>query len=180
MAFTAHSGLLKLGFILTVVLFFCGLVALGSLAKYASQTLEVRSGGDMKVCVIFLSPEEQRPGMCTFADTASALISVVAACLFAMDFVTWKKSENYKGKRASVATLFLAPVMSILSFCAAITLALGIKSTLKYAEAGTTYYGVKGIYTGISCVALGGLFFAIYASSEYVQYRRRHVNGDKW
>ncbi|KAG0074438.1 hypothetical protein BGZ90_010758 [Linnemannia elongata] len=45
---------------------------------------------------------------------------------------------------------------------------------------GSTYPGLKGIYTGISCVALGGLFFGIYASSEYVQYRRRHINGDKW
>ncbi|KAF9288245.1 hypothetical protein BGZ88_008261 [Linnemannia elongata] len=44
---------------------------------------------------------------------------------------------------------------------------------------GSTYPGLKGIYTGISCVALGGLFFGIYASSEYVQYRRRHINGDK-
>lgn len=44
---------------------------------------------------------------------------------------------------------------------------------------GSTFPGLKGIYTGISCVALAGLFFAIYASSEYVQYRRRHINGDK-
>ncbi|KAF9549532.1 hypothetical protein EC957_003482 [Mortierella hygrophila] len=183
MAFTAQSGLLKFGFIITVFLFFCGLVALGSLAKYASQTLEIRNGGDYKVCLIFLSQEKQRPGMCTFADTASALISVVAACLFAMDFVTWKKSENYKGRRASMASLLLAPVMCVLSFCAAITLALGIKSTMKHAEEvspGSTYPGLKGIYTGISCVALAGLFFAIYASSEFIQYRRRHVNGDKW
>ncbi|KAG0290011.1 hypothetical protein BGZ96_006509 [Linnemannia gamsii] len=183
MAFTAHSGLLKFGFILTVFLFFCGLVALGSLVKYASQTMERRNQDDLKVCLIYLSQEKQRPGMCTFADTASALISVVAACLFALDFATWKKSENYKGKRASFAALFLAPAMSILSFCAAITLALGIKSTMKNADEvapGSTYPGLKGIYTGISCVALAGLFFAIYASSEYVQYRRRHVNGDKW
>ncbi|OAQ30682.1 hypothetical protein K457DRAFT_892669 [Linnemannia elongata AG-77] len=181
MAFTAHSGLLKFSFILTVFLFFCGLVALGSLVKYATQTVQLSNGDDYKVCLIFLS-ETQRSGMCTFADTTSALISVVAACLFAMDFVTWKKSENYKGKRASIASLFLAPGMCILSFCAAITLALGIKSTMNHAEdvmPGSTYPGLKGIYTGISCVALGGLFFGIYASSEYVQYRRRHINGDK-
>lgn len=119
-------------------------------------------------------------------------------------------------------SLFLAPGMCILSFCAAITLALGIKSTMNHAEdvmpgtlpflllfkqkrriqlshslvsppkksltpyhsaflvnLGSTYPGLKGVYTGISCVALGGLFFGIYASSEYVQYRRRHINGDK-
>ncbi|KAF9100054.1 hypothetical protein BGX29_006818 [Mortierella sp. GBA35] len=104
MAFTAQSGLLKFGFILTIVLFFLGLVALGSLAKYASQK----------------SP--------------NCLISAAAAGLFAMDFVTWKKSENYKGKRASVATLLLAPVMCVFSFCTAITLALGIKSTMNEVE----------------------------------------------
>ncbi|KAK3826371.1 MAG: hypothetical protein JOS17DRAFT_818687 [Linnemannia elongata] len=183
MAFTAHSGLLKFGFILTVVLFFCGLVALGSLVKYASQSVQLTKDTDYKVCVIFLSNEKQRPGMCTFADTTSALISVVAACLFAMDFTTWKKSENYKGRRASIASLFLAPAMCILSLCAAITLALGIKSTMNKVHdiyPDSTYPGLKGIYTGISCVAIAGLFFGIYASSEYVQYRRRHVNGDKW
>ena len=35
------------------------------------------------------------------------------------------------------------------------------------------------IYTGAGCAAVSGLIFAIYGISEYAQYRRRHVNGDK-
>ncbi|KAF9929177.1 hypothetical protein FBU30_001790 [Linnemannia zychae] len=182
MAFTGQSSLLKFGFILNIFLFFLGLIALGSLAKYASQSFKIKEY-EYNICVFYLSNEKQKPGMCTFADTASVLISVAALSLFAMDFVTWKRSENYKGKRASVATLFITPMMCIFSFIAAIILALGVKSTLRAAEdanPGSTYSGLKGVYTGISCVALSGLLFAIYASSEYIQYRRRHVNGDKW
>ncbi|KAF9175571.1 hypothetical protein BGX21_011462 [Mortierella sp. AD011] len=70
MAFTAQSALLKFGFILSTVLFFLGLVELGSLAKYGTAS--------------------------------SGIIAIASGLLFAMDFVTWKKSENYKGKRASL------------------------------------------------------------------------------
>ncbi|KAI1318433.1 hypothetical protein EDD11_006517 [Mortierella claussenii] len=107
----------------------------------------------------------------------------MALGLFGLDYVTWKRSENYKGKRASLTALILAPVMGLFSFCSAIVFSLGIKTTCdNYGGCNDrhTIAGIKGIYTGISCAALAGLFFVVYASSEYIQYRRRHVEGDKW
>ncbi|KAG0098107.1 hypothetical protein BGZ93_001141 [Podila epicladia] len=114
--------------------------------------------------------------------TYDGVIVLAAAVLTFMDYVTWKRSENYKGKRASVATLFLTPIMTLLSFCTAIAVVIGIRKSCGGScdKGGGFSPEVKGIYTGISCAALSGLFFAIYGISEYVQYRRRHINGDKW
>ncbi|KAI8598399.1 hypothetical protein EDD21DRAFT_382593 [Dissophora ornata] len=99
-----------------------------------------------------------------------------------MDWVTWKRSENYKGRRASIATLVLAPLMCVFSFCSAIVIGLGIRVTCHNWSCGDTQSDatLRGIYTGITCTALAGLFFAFYAGSEYTQYRRRHIEGDKW
>ncbi|KAF9997106.1 hypothetical protein BGZ79_009173 [Entomortierella chlamydospora] len=113
---------------------------------------------------------------------AKGIIAIASGLLFAMDFVTWKKSENYKGKRASLLALFLTPAMCLFSFCAAAVLGLGVKATCSNigCNKGYTFEGSAGIYTGITCSSLAGLLFAIYAASEYTQYRRRHINGDKW
>ncbi|KAG0033314.1 hypothetical protein BGZ81_008784 [Podila clonocystis] len=146
MAFTGQSTTLKLGFIMDALLVLLGLITLFSLYKYSTTEIQGRD-----VCVLFAEQTgEIQPSSCTFSTAAGGIIVLAAAVLTFMDYVTWKRSENYKGKRASV-----------------------------------TVYGnvtpvVKGIYTGISCAALSGLFFAIYGVSEYVQYRRRHINGDKW
>ena len=59
------------------------------------------------------------------------MIVVVGAVFFGLDWITWKKSENYKGKRASLAALIVAPVMCVLSLCAAIIVYLGTKKTMK-------------------------------------------------
>ncbi|KAG0257853.1 hypothetical protein BG011_003706 [Mortierella polycephala] len=172
MAFSAHSGLLKLGFVLSITLFFLGMIVLGSLAKF---------GTTQGVCLLFNNGKVNDSAKCSFSVTAGAIIALAGCFLFGMDWVTWKRSENYKGKNASVAALFLAPLMCIFSFCTAIVIGLGIKSTCNYVGSSCSSRDstVKGIYTGISCAALAGLFFALYSVSEYTQYRRRHIEGDK-
>ncbi|KAF9344052.1 hypothetical protein BGX26_004876, partial [Mortierella sp. AD094] len=93
MAFTAHSALLKFGFILSTVLFFLGLVELGSLAKY---------GTNNGTCALYWDGKVDHSSICSFTVIAGGVIAIASGLLFAMDFVTWKKSENYKGKRASL------------------------------------------------------------------------------
>lgn len=38
---------------------------------------------------------------------------------------------------------------------------------------------LNSLYTGVTCATLAGFLFVFYAFSEYAQYRRRHVQGDK-
>ncbi|KAG0348160.1 hypothetical protein BG005_011716 [Podila minutissima] len=179
MAFTGQSTTLKLGFIMDALLGLLGLITLFSLLKYATYDYQ-----DRDICVLFLDLEggKMQPSACTFSTAAGGIIVLAAAVLTFMDYVTWKRSENYKGKRASVATLFLTPIMTLFSFCTAIVVVLGIRKSCGGScdKGGGFSPEVKGIYTGISCAGLSGLFFAIYGISEYVQYRRRHINGDKW
>ncbi|KAG0034882.1 hypothetical protein BGZ82_005572 [Podila clonocystis] len=178
MAFTGQSTTLKFGFIMDALLVLLGLITLFSLHKYSTAEIQGRD-----VCVLFIEQTgEMQPSSCTFSTAAGGIIVLAAAVLTFMDYVTWKRSENYKGKRASVTALFITPIMTLFSFCTAIVVVLGIRKTCggSCERNGNVTPVVQGIYTGLSCAALSGLFFAIYGISEYVQYRRRHINGDKW
>ncbi|KAF9317057.1 hypothetical protein BG003_001227 [Podila horticola] len=175
MAFTGQSTALKFGFIMDVILVLLGLITLFSIFKNAQKEIQ-----GIKVCALFLDAQSgtyQSPA-CSFSTAVGGIIVLAAAVLSFMDYVTWKRSENYKGKRASFAALFITAIMTLLSFCTAIVVVLGIKKTCGDSCGHSS--DIKGIYTGISCAALAGLFFAIYGISEFVQYRRRHINGDKW
>ncbi|KAF9370559.1 hypothetical protein CPB97_002647 [Podila verticillata] len=174
MAFTGQSTALKFGFIMDVLLVFLGLITLFSILKYSKQEAQ---GYDY--CILFVDTKSEQASACTFSSAAGGIIVLAAAALTLMDYVTWKRSENYKGKRASFATLLLTPIMTLFSFCTAIVVVLGIRKACG-GDCNKNVPFIKGIYTAISCAGLSGLFFAIYGISEYVQYRRRHVNGDKW
>ncbi|KFH71431.1 hypothetical protein MVEG_01730 [Podila verticillata NRRL 6337] len=175
MAFTGQSTALKFGFIMDVLLVLLGLITLFSILKYSKQEVK---GYDY--CLLFIDADSgEQPSACTFSSAAGGIIILAAAALTFMDYVTWKRSENYKGKRASFAALLITPIMTLFSFCTAIVVVLGIRKACG-GDCNKNVPFVKGIYTAIGCAALSGLFFAIYGISEYVQYRRRHVNGDKW
>ncbi|KAG0345346.1 hypothetical protein BG004_003780 [Podila humilis] len=114
------------------------------------------------------------------------LIAAGGVGLFVMDYVTWKRSEYFKGKRASVAALLISPAGAFISFASAIIIGTGLKKLCKkfYSEqhAGTCQEAVSelgGLYTGVTCATLAGFLFTFYAASEYAQYRRRHIQGDK-
>ncbi|GJJ75706.1 hypothetical protein EMPS_08064 [Entomortierella parvispora] len=177
MAFTGQSGLLKFGFILSVLLFILGLVCVGTLVKNIRASFVGYS-----VCFLFNTSDgysAYKTGPCNFAIADSALITIAGAVFFGLDWITWKKSENYKGKRASLAALIISSVMCVLSFCGAIVVYLGAKKTVS--SSGCTNCDANpAVYTGAGCAAVSGVIFAIYGISEYAQYRRRHVNGDKW
>ncbi|KAG0336493.1 hypothetical protein BG000_006519 [Podila horticola] len=179
MAFTGQSTALKFGFIMDVILVLLGLITLFSIFKNAQKEIQ-----GIEVCALFLDVQSatyQSPA-CSFSIAAGGIIVLAAAVLSFMDYVTWKRSENYKGKRASFAALFITAIMTLFSFCTAIVVVLGIRKSCGGScdKGGGLSSDVKGIYTGISCAGLAGLFFAIYGISEFVQYRRRHINGDKW
>ncbi|KAF9580610.1 hypothetical protein BGW38_002671, partial [Lunasporangiospora selenospora] len=138
--------------------------------------------GDFTYCILYFDNDSRGlSSSCNFTSTVGAIIAVAGIALFGMDYVTWKRSENFKGRRAAITSLVLTVLMTLFSFCNAIVLVLGIKKTCDFnggcSKNDKTY---KGVYSAISCSALAGLFFIIYGVSEYIQYRKRHINGDKW
>ncbi|KAG0022750.1 hypothetical protein BGZ82_010934 [Podila clonocystis] len=104
-----------------------------------------------------------------------------------MDYVTWKRSEHFKGKRASVAAMLISPAGAFISFATAIIIGVGLKDFCNTFNNETPIGScqeavpeLNNLYTGVSCATLAGFMFVFYGFSEYAQYRRRHVQGDKW
>ncbi|KAF9396589.1 hypothetical protein BGX21_009470 [Mortierella sp. AD011] len=117
------------------------------------------------------------------------MIAAGGVGLFAMDFVTWKRSDRFKGKRASIAAMLIAPTMSFFAFSTAIVIGVGIKDFCNNYEANgvprpdschANLKNISGLETGVGAATVAGFISGFYGVSEYFQYRRRHINGDKW
>ncbi|KAF9139696.1 hypothetical protein BGX30_007593 [Mortierella sp. GBA39] len=156
MAFAHDSGFLKADFVMSTILALLGFIIFGTMSRNSYWEFLIAAGG---------------------------------IALFAMDFVTWKRSERFKGKRASVAALLIAPTLCFFSFATAIVIGTGIKTfcnnfeisgTVDYDRCKNVVTNFQAIQTGVGASAVAGFLFAFYGYSEYIQYRERHVNGDKW
>ncbi|KAF9348322.1 hypothetical protein BGX26_000261 [Mortierella sp. AD094] len=156
MSFAANTGFLKADFLMSAILCLLGFIVLGSMANNSYLQLMIAAGG---------------------------------VGLFAMDFVTWKRSDRFKGKRASIAAMFIAPTMSFFAFSTAIVIGVGIKDFCNNFEVNgvprpdschADLKNFSGLQTGVGAATVAGFISAFYGVSEYLQYRRRHINGDKW
>ncbi|KAF9904929.1 hypothetical protein EC991_002229 [Linnemannia zychae] len=186
MAFTHDSGFLVADFVMSAILAILGFVIFGTLSRNAYYPFF-----DKKVCLLLGNPKTLvfHDSACEFTNTVGFLIAAGGIALFAMDFVTWKRSERFKGKRASVAALLIAPTLSFFSFATSIVIGTGVKTfcnnyevggTVEYDRCKTSISNIQGIEAGVGASAVAGCLFAFYGYSEYIQYRKRHVEGDKW
>ncbi|KAG0300811.1 hypothetical protein BGZ98_008851 [Dissophora globulifera] len=150
------TGFLKSNFSLSALLCLLGLIVLGTMIKSSYWRFIIATGG---------------------------------AALFGMDYVTWKRSERFKGRRASIAALLIAPIMSLSSFSTAIVIGVGITDfcsnyevpggvSVERCHAEVT--NLSNLKAGVTAATLAGFLAAFYGFSEYTQYRKRHVQGDKW
>ncbi|KAF9973420.1 hypothetical protein BGZ73_003337 [Actinomortierella ambigua] len=177
MAFTNHSTLLKVDVFLVLVATICAIVAL---AAWQINTLVEIKGYNIKGCLLFPSDDGSPNHSCSFAVGSSAIMIVGAVFLGAMDFVTWKKSENYKGKRACLTAMFLAAFLTVLSLITFGVVGFGdLKLCQKIDGSCSRLDRQGGILTGIGACGVAFLSFAVYTVLERIQYVRRHVNGDK-
>ncbi|KAG0048350.1 hypothetical protein BGZ83_006675 [Gryganskiella cystojenkinii] len=152
MSFEANTGFLKADFVMSFVLALLGIIILGTMSSNSYKEFLIAAGG---------------------------------VALFAMDFVTWKRSERFKGKRASVAALLICPIMAFFAFATSIVIGVGIKdfcNSLVYhpERCSENVKEIAGLRAGVAGSALAGILFVAYGLSEYAQYRKRHVQGDKW
>ncbi|KAG0373406.1 hypothetical protein BGX24_011743 [Mortierella sp. AD032] len=187
MAFAHDSGFLKADFVMSTILAILGFIIFGTMSSNAYLPF-----GDRELCLLLANPRTYsfHNSACTFTITIGFLIAAGGIALFAMDFVTWKRSERFKGKRASVAALLIAPTLCFFSFATAIVIGTGVKAfcnnyevapgIVDYERCKTQTAGLSGIQAGVGASTVAGFLFALYGYSEYIQYRKRHINGDKW
>ncbi|KAG0024678.1 hypothetical protein BGZ80_010835 [Entomortierella chlamydospora] len=146
---------------------------------------------DQKICLLLGNPKTWsfHSSACAFTIAIGLMIAAGGVGLFAMDFVTWKRSDRFKGKRASIAAMLIAPTMSFFAFSTAIVIGVGIKDFCNNYEANgvprpdschANLKNISGLETGVGAATVAGFISGFYGVSEYLQYRRRHVNGDKW
>ncbi|KAG0279094.1 hypothetical protein BGZ95_002280 [Linnemannia exigua] len=185
MAFAHDSGFLKADFVMSTILAILGFVIYGTMSRNAYWDF-----GDQKLCLLLANPKtfSFHNSACAFTNTIGFLIAAGGIALFAMDFVTWKRSERFKGKRASVAALLIAPTLCFFSFATAIVIGTGVKTfcnnfevagSVDYEGCKTRIVNLNGIQAGVGASTVAGFLFAFYGYSEYIQYRKRHINGDK-
>ncbi|KAG9073175.1 hypothetical protein KI688_000962 [Linnemannia hyalina] len=186
MAFAHDSGFLKADLVMSTILALLGFIIFGTMSRNSYWEL----GNGQKICLLLGDPATLtfHNSACGFTNTIGFLIAAGGIALFAMDFVTWKRSERFKGKRASVAALLIAPTLCFFSFATAIVIGTGIKTfcnnfvvngTVDYDRCKNVVTSFQAIQTGVGASAVAGFLFAFYGYSEYIQYRERHVNGDK-
>ncbi|KAF9132061.1 hypothetical protein BGW39_000856 [Mortierella sp. 14UC] len=186
MAFAHDSGFLKADFAMSTILAILGFVIFGTMSSNAYLPF-----GNQDLCLLLANPKTYsfHNSACTFTETIGFLIAAGGVALFVMDFITWKRSERFKGKRASVAALLIAPTLCFFSFSTAIVIGTGVKAFCNNFERGGTVdyeyckshiVNLKGIEAGVGASAVAGFLFAFYGYSEYIQHRKRHINGDKW
>ncbi|KAF9185094.1 hypothetical protein BGZ51_002968 [Haplosporangium sp. Z 767] len=186
MSFTSGTGFLKADFVMSTALCILGFIVLGTMSKNSYWRMPQGS-----VCLLLGNPSTLtfHPSACVFTVIVGLMIAAGGAGLFGMDFVTWKRTERFKGKRASVAALLISPIMSFFSFATAIVIGVGIKNFCRHYIVGgrvdvqtchEQITNLAGLEAGVSAATLAGFLFAFYGSSEYLQYRRRHIQGDKW
>ncbi|KAF9150709.1 hypothetical protein BG015_007479 [Linnemannia schmuckeri] len=186
MAFAHDSGYLKADFVMSTILALLGFIIYGTMSRNSYW-----KWGDREFCLLLGNPRTWtfHDSACRFTNTIGFLIAAGGIALFVMDFVTWKRSERFKGKRASVAALLIAPTLCFFSFATAIVIGTGIKTfcnnfdvngTIDYDRCKNVITNFQAIQTGVGASAVAGFLFAFYGYSEYIQYRQRHINGDKW
>ncbi|KAF8969298.1 hypothetical protein BGZ46_010692 [Entomortierella lignicola] len=186
MSFAANTGFLKADFVMSAILCILGFIVLGTMSR--NSYLEVLPG--YKVCLLLGNPKtfSFHNSACGFAIAAGLLIAASGVGLFSMDFVTWKRSERFKGKRASVAAMLIAPVMAFFAFATAIVIGVGIRDFCNNFEIDgvphperchTNLKNFSRLQSGVGAATVAGFISAFYGVSEYLQYRRRHINGDK-
>ncbi|KAF9211093.1 hypothetical protein BGZ59_008537 [Podila verticillata] len=185
MSFSSQGWYLKTDFLMSSILALLGLIVLGIMSKKSYFDY----GGIGTVCILAGAGVQgfYNHAACVWSAVAGFLVAAGGVGLFAMDFVTWKRSEHFKGKRASVAALLISPAGAFISFATAIIIGVGLKnfckdytSQMHINDCQTTVPELNSLYTGVTCATLAGFLFVFYAFSEYAQYRRRHVQGDKW
>ncbi|KAF9425238.1 hypothetical protein BGZ76_003362, partial [Entomortierella beljakovae] len=85
--------------------------------------------------------------------------------------------------------LLISPALSFFAFSTAIVIGVGIKDFCnRFPFQGQfdpercheTMTNLAGLEAGVGAATVAGFLSAFYGVSEYLQYRRRHVNGDKW
>ncbi|KAF9932106.1 hypothetical protein FBU30_008920 [Linnemannia zychae] len=186
MAFAHNSGLLKADFVMSFILAILGFIVYGTISNNGYWDL-----GEQKVCVILGNPRTRsfHNSACSFSSTIGFLIAAGGVALFIMDFVTWRRSERFKGKRASVAALIIAPTLCFFSIATAIVIGTGIKTFCNnflvgdvpdYDRCKAVITNFGAIQSGVGAASVASILFAFYGYSEYIQYRKRHINGDKW
>ncbi|KAF8939207.1 hypothetical protein BGZ58_010381 [Dissophora ornata] len=167
MAFTASTKSLRADFVMSVILSILGFIVLGTMYKksYWQYALHLDWNSPHKIFMI----------------AAGGLV------LLAMDFVTWKHSERFKGKRTSVAALLVSSIMSFLALSTAIVIGVGIRDFCNHYDiqgvpnpdrCHTDIVNMSSLNAGVSAATLAGFLFAFYGFSEYSQYRRRHTQSD--
>ncbi|ORZ09057.1 hypothetical protein BCR41DRAFT_358812 [Lobosporangium transversale] len=124
MSFGPQTGFLKGDFIMSTLLAILGFIVLGSMAK--NSWWEILPG--QSVCLLLGNPRELKfhSSACVFTVFVGFMIAAGGIGLFSMDYVTWKRSERFKGRRASIAALLISPIMSFFSFSTAIVIGTGI------------------------------------------------------
>ncbi|KAF9106146.1 hypothetical protein BGX29_010396 [Mortierella sp. GBA35] len=186
MSFEHESGFLKGDFVMSTILAVLGFIVFGTMSRNAWLPF-----GGQNICLLLGDPATLtfHNSACNFTIFIGFMIAAGGVALFAMDFVTWMRSERYKGRRASVAALLISPTLSFFSFATAIVIGVGVKkfcnnyyigSVLDIPRCKTEITNFGPIQAGVSASAMAGCLFAFYGYSEYLQYRKRHINGDKW
>ncbi|KAG0327693.1 hypothetical protein BGZ99_007123 [Dissophora globulifera] len=186
MSFGPGTGFLKSNFSMSALLCLLGLIVLGTMIKSSYW----RVFEDQSICLILgnLRTRVFHSSACVFATFVGFIIATGGAALFGMDYVTWKRSERFKGRRASIAALLIAPTMSFSSFSTAIVIGVGITDfcsnyevpggvSVERCHAEVT--NLSNLKAGVTAATLAGFLAAFYGFSEYTQYRKRHVQGDK-
>ncbi|KAG0369080.1 hypothetical protein BGZ54_000388 [Gamsiella multidivaricata] len=104
MSFTARTGFLKADFVMSTILCILGLIVLGTMSRNSYWKMP----GDTSICLLLGNPRTLtfHSSACVFTIFVGFMIAAGGVGLFAMDYVTWKRSERFKGKRASVAVRF--------------------------------------------------------------------------
>ncbi|KAF9108514.1 hypothetical protein BGX27_008320 [Mortierella sp. AM989] len=186
MSFAANTGFLKGDFLMSTILCILGFIVLGTMANNSYMQLS-----DQSICLILGNPKTLtfHSSACSFTIAVGFMIAAGGVGLFVMDYVTWKRSERFKGKRASIAALLIAPILSFFAFSTAIVIGVGIKDfcnnyevlgTIRQDRCHSEMKNFSGLQTGVGASTVAGFVSAFYAFSEYLQYRKRHINGDKW
>ncbi|GJJ70296.1 hypothetical protein EMPS_02645 [Entomortierella parvispora] len=184
MSFEANTGFLKADFVMSFVLSILGLIVLGTLGGNSYKSVVADKP---KYCILMANVNTRtfHSSACTFAIFIGFCIAAGGIALFALDFITWKRSERFKGKRASVAALLISPIMCFFALSTSIVIGVGMKDFCKNLD-----YHPERCYeiipemaklqAAVGGSAMAGILFACYGFSEYTQYRKRHIQGDKW
>ncbi|KAI8603697.1 hypothetical protein EDD21DRAFT_368338 [Dissophora ornata] len=187
MAFTASTKSLRADFVMSVILSILGFIVLGTMYKKSYWQVFP----DKSVCLLLGNPRTVtfHSSACNFTVFIGFMIAAGGLVLLAMDFVTWKHSERFKGKRTSVAALLVSSIMSFLALSTAIVIGVGIRDFCNHYDiqgvpnpdrCHTDIVNMSSLNAGVSAATLAGFLFAFYGFSEYSQYRRRHTQSDNW